>query len=86
MESYIVRIYHRNGKDPMKVAGVVEVIGKEGRKGFLGRDSLWRILTTPWREPGPGRKSLRGGKAPLDERRDSMTFTEILREINQEEE
>jgi hypothetical protein len=86
MESYIVRVYHRNGKDPKKVAGVVEEIGGKGKKGFLGPDSLWKILTTPWREPGPDRNSPRRGRISLDERRGSMTFTEILREINQEEE
>jgi hypothetical protein len=30
--------------------GVVEEIGKEEKKGFLGPDSLWRILTTSRRE------------------------------------
>jgi len=86
MESYIIRIYHRDRKDTKKVAGVVEEIGGEGKKGFLGPDSLWKILSTPWREAGPDRKTLRRGKSPLDDRRDTMTFTEILREINQEEE
>jgi len=86
MESYIIRIYHRDRKDTKKVAGVVEEIGGEGKMGFLGPDSLWKILTTPWREPDPDRKALRRRKTPLDERWDAMTFTEILGEINQEEE
>ena len=86
MESYIIRIYHRDRKDTKKMAGVVEEIGGKGKKGFLGPDSLWEILATPWREPDPDRKTLRRGKTPLDERRDAMTFTEILREINHEEE
>jgi len=86
MESYLIRIYHRDRKDTKKMAGVVEEIGGEGKKGFLGPDSLWKILATPWREPGPGRKTLRREKTPLDERWDAMTFTEILMELNQEEE
>jgi hypothetical protein len=89
MESYIVRIYHRDRKDTKKMAGVVEEIGGEGKKGFLGPDSLWKILATPRREPEPDRKTLRSssrGRIPLDERRDAMTFTEILRELNHEEE
>ena len=86
MESYIIRIYHRDRKDTKKMAGVVEEIGGKGKKGFLGPDSLWKILATPCREPGPDRKTLRRGRTPLDERRDAMTFTEILREINHEEE
>lgn len=86
MESYIIRIYHRDGNDTKKVAGVVEEIGGEGKTGFLGPDSLWKILTTPRRGPVPDRKTLRIGKTPLDERRGAMTFTEILREISREEE
>jgi len=86
MESYIVRIYRRDGNDTKKVAGVVEEIGGEGKTGFLGPDSLWKILTTPRREPEPDRKTLRRGKTPWDERWDAMTFTEILMELNREEE
>ena len=86
MESYLVRIYYRDRKDTKKMAGVVEEIGGKGKKGFLGPDSLWKILTTPRREPEPDRKTLRRGKTPWDERWDAMTFTEILMELNREEE
>ena len=89
MESYLIRIYHRDRKDTKKMAGVVEEIGGKGKKGFLGPDSLWEILATPWREVAPGRKTLRSssrGRVPLDGRRDAMTFTEILKELNHEEE
>lgn len=51
MDSYIIRIYRRDKKDPRKAAGVVEVIGEEGKKGFLDSTALWAILTTPWGEP-----------------------------------
>ena len=86
MESYLIRIYHHDRKDTKKMTGMVEEIDGKGKKGFLGPDSLWEILAAPWREVGPDRKTLRRGKTPLDERRDAMTFTEILREINHEEE
>jgi len=84
MESYIVRIHHRDGKDPRKVAGVVEEIGKEGRRrrGFFGLDSLWRILTTPPRASVLPKKVTTRGKIRKHDRKDSMTFTEILKEIN----
>jgi len=81
MESYIIRIYHRHGKDPRKVAGVVEETGKEGKRGFLGPDSLWRILTTPSRRPVPVKKGVTRGKIRKDERKGAMTFIEILEEI-----
>ena len=89
MESYIIRIYHRDRKDTKKMAGVVEEIGGEGKKGFLGPDSLWKILATPWVEPGSDRKTHSSSsrrRSPLGERSDAMTFMEILRELNHEEE
>jgi hypothetical protein len=86
MESYIIRICHRDGKDPKKVAGVVEEIDKEGKTGFLGPDSLWRILTTPSREPMPANRVPAGGKNRKNERKGAMTFIEILEEINNDDE
>jgi hypothetical protein len=86
MESYIIRIYHRDGKDPKKVAGVVEEIGKEGKRGFLDLDSLWRILTTPSRKPMPEKMGLTREKIRKDGRNDTMTFIEILKEINNDDE
>jgi len=86
MESYIIRIYHRDRKDPKKVAGVVEEIGKEGKRGFLGPESLWRILTAPSRESLPAKKATPRGIPRKDDRKDAMTFTEILKEINGDDE
>jgi hypothetical protein len=85
MRSYIVRIHHRDGKDPKKMAGVVEEIGKEGKRGFLGPDSLWRILCTPSPKPVAVRKAPQRGKEEKGGRRKFMTFTEILQELNEEE-
>jgi hypothetical protein len=86
MECYIIRIYHRDGKDPRKVAGVVEETGKEGRRAFLGPDSLWEILFTPSPEPmtakwGPARRKNR-----KNAREEPLAFTEILNSLNDDEE
>jgi hypothetical protein len=86
MESYIIRIYHRDGKDPRKVAGVVEEIDKEGKRGFIGPESLWRILTTSSRGPMPAKRGVTREKIRKDERKETMTFIEILKEINNDDE
>lgn len=86
MESYIIRIYRRDGKDPRNVAGVVEEIGKEGKKGFIGPNSLWKLLSSPSRGPMPARKGLTRGKTRKVERKDAMTFMEILNAINNTDE
>jgi hypothetical protein len=80
VETYIVRIYRLDRKNPKKVAGVVEGIGEEGRKGFLGPDSLWKILTAPRRE------SLRRGEPSRRKRtgKSGMTPTEIMKQIAKE--
>ncbi|HZW36367.1 MAG: hypothetical protein ACM319_00600 [Deltaproteobacteria bacterium] len=77
VETYIVRIYQRDKKDPKKVAGVVEGVGNEEKKRFLGPDSLWRILTTSWHEPDGKRGAVRRkrrGKA-------ARTLAEIMTQI-----
>lgn len=76
VDSYIIRIYRRNRKDPTKVAGVVEVIGKEGKKGFLDPKSLWAILTAPWGQPR-SRPDVSGGRR----KHPAMTLGEIMNRI-----
>lgn len=73
VDDYIIRIYRRDKKDPRKAAGVVEVIGEEGRKGFLDSKSLWAILTTPWGESGR-----RGGTSGRGRKKSAMTLAQIL--------
>lgn len=73
MDNYIIRIYRRDKKDPAKIAGVVEVIGEEGKKGFLDPESLWAILTGPWGKPG--RREARSGRG---RKRTAMTLAQIL--------
>lgn len=71
----MVRILRRNRKESDKVAGVVERIGKAGRKGFLDPESLWKILTTPWEDPD------REGETPRKGRRGKgvLTLSEIMK-------
>jgi hypothetical protein len=86
MDSYIVQIYHRDRKDPKNMAGVVVEIGKEGRRGFLGPDALWKILSTSRRDSKPkGEPPKRGKTRPVD-KKNAKTFVEILKEIHDEEE
>ena len=86
MKSYIVRIYHSDGKDPKRMAGVVEEIGREGKRGFLGPESLWKILSTPPLESLPEKKGIPKGKNWKDERKDTLTFNDILKKINNDDE
>ncbi len=77
METYIIRIYQRDKKDPKKVAGIVEGVGKGEKKGFLGPDSLWRILTASWHESGRKEETSRGKRRS----KDVLTLTEIMKQI-----
>jgi hypothetical protein len=45
MENYIVRISRRDEKDPERVTGQVEVIGKEEKKAFKNIEELMEILS-----------------------------------------
>jgi len=86
MESYIIRIYHRDRKDPQKVAGVVEGTGGEGKKGFLGPDSLWKILSTPSPKPMTTKWEPPKRKNRKNAREEPLAFTEILNSLNDDEE
>jgi hypothetical protein len=44
-DSYIVRIYRRDPKNNRLVAGTVEEVGVEGKKGFGSFDELQGILS-----------------------------------------
>jgi hypothetical protein len=86
MESYIIRIYHRDRKDPQKVAGVVEGTRGEVKKGFLGPDSLWKLLSTPSPKPMTAKREPPRGKNRKKTREESLAFTEILNSLNDDEE
>jgi hypothetical protein len=47
MDSFVVRIYRRNPKEPRNLAGVVERAGVEGERAFRDLDELLAILTSP---------------------------------------
>lgn len=52
MENYIVRIYRRDAEDPMKLAGLVEIVGKEENKAFQSFEELREILQDPGEKRG----------------------------------
>lgn len=54
LDNYIVRIYRRDGKDPQRVAGIVEEVGVKGNQVFHNLEELWTILTAV--KPSPVRK------------------------------
>ena len=47
MKTYIVRIYRFEDENPFHLTGVVEEVGKEGKKSFTNYEELWRILKAP---------------------------------------
>ena len=44
--SYIVRIYRFQKNKPRALLGVVEEVGKKGKKAFTHYDELWEILNS----------------------------------------
>ncbi len=46
MDSYIVRIYRQEKKNPRLLVGTVEKVGKRGRAAFTNMDELWEIVDT----------------------------------------
>ena len=49
--SYLVRIYRRDGNNPRLLVGVVEEVGTEGKKAFSNLYELWDILNSTKRIP-----------------------------------
>jgi hypothetical protein len=52
-QSYIVRVYRHDKDNPRELVGLVEEVGKEGRRGFTNLDELWGILNSPDRRKIP---------------------------------
>ena len=46
MNSYVVRIYRKADNNPRLLVGVVEEVGKDGKKAFHTLYELWDILNT----------------------------------------
>lgn len=65
--SYIVRIYRFQRNKPHALLGVVEEVGKKGKKAFTHYDELWEILNSsrgPKLQEKPAAKDLEGNQAP----------------------
>jgi hypothetical protein len=59
MGNYIVRIYRSEKDNPRKLVGLVEEVGKDGRRGFTNLDELWGILNPSEKEAAPERGKAR---------------------------
>jgi len=68
MDSYVTRIYRRDGKDPRKIVGVVEQAGVNGRKGFRDSEELVDILTASKGSGIPKNKKKRKNNSRLNKR------------------
>jgi len=65
--SYIVRIYRFQKNKPHALLGVVEEVGKKGKKAFTHYDELWEILNSPRGlklQEKPAAKDPEGNQAP----------------------
>lgn len=56
--SYIVRIYRFEKNDPRSLVGVIEEVGRKGKRSFTNYNDLWEILSAP----KPRDKIKKGGK------------------------
>lgn len=65
MESYVVRIYRRDPKEPRRLVGVVEQAGAEGEQAFRDLDELLALLTPKRTKWGFG-KSVKGERETTD--------------------
>ena len=59
MGNYIVRIYRSEKGNPRKLVGLVEEVGKDGRRGFTNLDELWGILNQAGKDAAPERGKVR---------------------------
>ena len=57
MTSYLVRIYRRAENNPRMLVGVVEEVGKDGKKAFHTLYELWDILNPAKKGHSQNRKN-----------------------------
>lgn len=57
MESSILRIYRRKGKQSRILVGTVEEIGKEGKRSFGSYDELWALMNPKRKDSGGAEKA-----------------------------
>ena len=78
METYIVRVYHRNERDPKRISGHVVKLEVKGRRDFFDSEMLRDILFPP--APGTPPKGL-----PRSGNDEAMIMVELIRAIAEEE-
>ena len=61
---YIVRIYRFEKDKPRSMVGLVEEVGKRGKRGFNSFDELWEILNSPTKNIKGNPFSSGGSKIP----------------------
>ncbi len=57
MESYVIRIYRRDGENPLNCVGLAEIIEKDEKKVFKNLDELVEILKTEGRRPSEKKRA-----------------------------
>jgi hypothetical protein len=60
MENYIIRIYRRARDDRRMLVGLVEKVGRSGRKAFNTLDDLWEILNPKVGKTKTSRRNRKG--------------------------
>ena len=56
LNSYILRIYRLDRKNPRNLVGIVEEVGVKEKKPFTNLQELWDILLHPKRAPATERR------------------------------
>ena len=46
VENFIIRLYRFEKDNRRALVGLVEIVGKKGRKAFTNMDELWEILNS----------------------------------------
>ncbi len=44
MDSYIIRVYRRDLKDPNVLTGIIEIVSRQEKQPFRSYDELWQIM------------------------------------------
>lgn len=57
---YIIRIYRFEKDKPRSLVGLIEEVGKKGKKAFHTYDELWEVLNSPIIEKVPVKSSPSG--------------------------
>ena len=47
LNSYILRVYRLDSRNPKNLVGVVEEVGRSQKKAFTNLEELWEILSQP---------------------------------------